>query len=120
MTRKEFFSRLFRWQKGRQNTGYDKMLIGGGYWPYPFDIYILRFSEGQEIPPHVDKVERGEHFRLNIVLKAPKSGGEFICISPIYESKRIKYFRPDISEHAVSTVLEGRRYVLSVGWVKNA
>lgn len=62
---------MFRWQKGRQNTGYDKMLIGGGLWPYPFDIYILKFSEG------------------------------------------------DISEHAVSKVLKGSRYVLSIGWVEN-
>jgi hypothetical protein len=69
----EFFSKLFRWQKGRQNTGYDKMLVGDGLWPYPFDVYILRFREGQEIPPHVDKVDRGEHYRLNIVLKAAAS-----------------------------------------------
>lgn len=119
MTRKAFFSRLFRWQKGRQNTGYDKMLVGGGVWPCPFDIYLLRFREGQGIPPHVDKVDRGEHYRLNIVLKAPQSGGEFICSSPIYESRRINYFRSDVSEHAVSKVLKGSRYVLSIGWIRN-
>ena len=119
MKPKGIFSRLFRWQKGRQNTGYAKMLIGCGLWPYPFDIYILKFSEGQEIPPHVDKVERGEHYRLNIILKAPTTGGEFVCSSPLYESKRIKYFRPDMSEHSVGKVLKGSRYVLSIGWVKN-
>lgn len=92
---------------------------GGGLWPYPFDVYILIFREGQEIPPHVDKVDRGEHYRLNIVLKASESGGEFICRSPIFENRRIKYFRSDISEHAVSRVLKGSRYVLSIGWVKD-
>ena len=119
LNRHEFFSKLFRWQKGRQNTGYDKMLVGGGLWPYPFDVYILRFREGQEIPPHVDKVDRSEHYRLNIILKASESGGEFICRSPIFENRRIKYFRSDIAEHAVSRVLKGSRYVLSIGWVKN-
>jgi len=116
---KEFLSRLFRWEKGRQKTGYDKMLIGGGLWPNPFDIYILRFNEGQEIPSHVDQVETGEHYRLNIILKEAEAGGEFICRTPIYENTRIKYFRSDISEHAVSKVTKGCRFVLSIGWVKN-
>jgi hypothetical protein len=119
LNKKEFFSELFRWQKGRQNTGYDKMLIGGGLWPNPFDIYILRFRQGQEIPPHIDPTLKGEHYRLNLILKSAKEGGEFICKSPIYESKRIKYFRSDISEHSVSKVIKGSRYVLSIGWVKN-
>ncbi|WP_037340007.1 2OG-Fe(II) oxygenase [Saccharospirillum impatiens] len=116
---KQFLSRLFRWEKGRQNTGYDKMLLGGGLWPNPFDMYLLRFSEGQEIPPHVDRVKSGEHYRLNLVLKQAKSGGQFRCSDPIYESARVKYFRSDVSEHSVSRVLKGSRYVLSIGWIKN-
>ncbi|MFQ3262256.1 hypothetical protein [Reinekea sp.] len=119
MNRKAYLSKLFRWQKGRQNTGYDKMLIGGGLWPNPFDMYILRFNEGQGIPPHVDQVKSGEHYRLNIILMAAKSGGDFICTNPIYENSRVKYFRSDVSEHAVSKVTKGCRYVLSIGWVKN-
>jgi len=115
---KKYFSKLFRWEKGRQNTGYDKMLVGGGYWPNSFDLYLLRFEEGQEIPPHIDKVDGGAHYRLNIVLKTAKEGGEFLCKDPIYETKRIKYFRSDISEHAVSKVKKGTRYVFSIGWVK--
>ncbi|MGI9282470.1 MAG: 2OG-Fe(II) oxygenase [Endozoicomonas sp.] len=114
----EFLSKVFRWQKGRQNTGYDKMLLGGGLWPVPFDLYLLRFLEGHEIPPHVDQVESGEHYRLNIILKSPESGGEFICREPIYESRLIKFFRSDLSEHSVNKILKGRRYVLSIGWVK--
>ncbi len=116
---KKYFSKLFRWEKGRQNTGYDKMLVGGGFWPNPFDLYLLRFEEGQEIPPHTDKVDGGEHYRLNIVLKTAKEGGEFLCKDPIYETKRIKYFRSDVSEHAVSKVKKGTRYVFSIGWVKH-
>ncbi|MFC6977979.1 hypothetical protein [Microbulbifer taiwanensis] len=60
----------------------------------------------------------GRHYRLNIVIKRAKSGGEFLCDSPIYESARIKLFRPDIAEHAVSEVQSGTRYVLSLGWVR--
>ncbi len=94
------------------------MLLGFGLWPRPFDIYILRFTEGQEIPPHVDPVQNGAHYRLNIILKAATIGGEFICTTAIYENSRIKYFRPDISEHAVTTIIKGSRYVLSFGWIK--
>ena len=95
------------------------MLLGGGLWPNPFDIYLLRFNEGQGIPPHVDEVERGEHYRLNMILKAPIQGGEFICDDPIYQNNRIKYFRSDKSRHSVTCVEKGNRYVLSIGWVKN-
>lgn len=112
--------RLFQWEKGRQNTGYEKMLLGSGKWPNPFDLYLLRFREGQGIPPHVDQVQSGKHYRLNIILKSSRQGGFFCCTSPIYETSRIKYFRSDLSEHSVSTVQKGTRYVLSIGWVNNA
>ncbi|WP_341501277.1 hypothetical protein [Gallaecimonas sp. GXIMD4217] len=45
-----------RWQKGRQQSGYDKLLLLTGTWPLPFDCYLLRFNEGSAIPPHVDRV----------------------------------------------------------------
>lgn len=38
-----------------------------------------------------------------------------MCESPIYESARIKLFRPDVSKHAVSKVIKGNRYLLSIG-----
>ncbi|MBB6523650.1 2OG-Fe(II) oxygenase [Pseudoteredinibacter isoporae] len=114
------FKNLFKWQKGRQNSGYDKMLLCGSYWPLPFDVYLLRFPEGSEIPPHKDKVKSGRHYRLNIVLKQAERGGEFYCESPIYENARIKFFRPDLSEHSVSKVEKGNRYLLSLGWVRDS
>ncbi|MFD2166818.1 2OG-Fe(II) oxygenase [Thalassotalea euphylliae] len=110
--------KLFRWQKGRQETGYDKLLLATGRRPIPFDVYLLRFPEGSLVPAHIDKVLDGKHFRLNFVLKQAKQGGKFICNTPIYESSRVKFFRPDISEHQVTRVTSGRRYVLSIGWVK--
>jgi len=51
------------------------------------------------------------------VLKAPRSGGEFVCASPIFASRSIKLFRPDTCEHSVTKVVGGSRYVLSLGWV---
>ena len=115
-----FFAAFLRWQPGRQNTGYEKMLLATAKWPVPFDMYLLRFREGQVIPPHTDKVASGEHHRLNIVLKEADEGGEFFCSNPIYESRRIKYFRPDQSEHQVTEIVSGSRYVFSLGWVRNS
>ena len=112
-----YFRTAFRWQRGRQNSGYDKMLLFTLPWPLPFDSYLLRFPEGSEVPPHQDPVHKGRHYRLNIILKAPRSGGEFVCASPIYESRRIKLFRPDACMHSVTRVKGGSRYVLSIGWV---
>jgi len=111
--------KLFKWEKGRQNTGYEKMLLASARWPKPFDVYLLRFFEGHEILPHRDKVEQGEHHRINLILKSAADGGDFICADPIYDSKYIKYFRPDISEHQVSKITSGSRYVLSLGWINN-
>lgn len=112
--------KLFRWESGRQKSGYDKMLVCGAVWPIKFDTYLLRFPEGSEVPAHTDKVSSGKHYRLNIVLKNAREGGEFICQNPIFASKRIKLFRPDVSEHRVSKVLKGNRYLLSIGWVRTA
>ena len=109
---------FFQWQKGRQQSGYDKMLLAQGQWPLPFDSYLLRYPKYAEIPPHTDPVSIGQHYRLNIVIKNAKQGGEFICKTPIYSSSRIKFFRPDKCEHSVTRVEQGTRYVLSIGWIK--
>ena len=112
------YARLaFRWQSGRQGSGYDKMLLLTAPWPVPFDSYLIRYPEGSSIPPHTDPVQRGRHYRLNLILKSPRSGGEFVCATPIYASARIKLFRPDQCEHSVTRVEGGSRYVLSIGWV---
>jgi hypothetical protein len=114
---RHYAAHVFRWQRGRQGTGYDKMLLLTAPWPLPFDSYLIRYPEGAEIPPHTDPVQRGRHYRLNVILKSPKSGGEFVCANPIFTTRRIKLFRPDACEHSVSRVVGGSRYVLSLGWV---
>jgi len=114
---RKYLGIAFRWQRGRQGTGYDKMLLLTAPWPIPFDSYLLRYPDGSEIPPHTDPVDGKRHYRLNIILKSPKSGGEFICSSPIFSTARIKLFRPDACEHSVTRVSGGSRYVFSLGWV---
>lgn len=107
-----------KWDQGRQGTGYGKKLLLTGRWPLPFDCYLLKYPEGSEIPPHVDPVVKGKHYRLNIVLKASKQGGEFMCATPVWAIGRIKLFRPDVCEHSVTKVKGSTRYVLSIGWIK--
>jgi len=117
-----YFAQAFRWQRGRQGTGYDKMLLLAAPWPVPFDCYLIRYPEGSEISSHTDPVTSGRHYRLNIILKSPRSGGEFVCAAPLFATKRIKLFRPDACQHSVTRVVGGSRYVFSLGWVlgKNA
>jgi len=110
----------FCWHKGRQETGYEKMRLLASKWPLPFDVYVLRFKVGSEIPLHTDEVSHGEHHRLNIILKNAQEGGQFLCEKPIINAHRIKYFRPDMAAHQVSKVVAGTRYVLSIGWIRQA
>ena len=115
---RNYFRNVLRWQRGRQDSGYDKMLLLQSLWPLPLDVYLLRFPTGSQIQPHVDRVESGAHYRLNLVIQRARAGGEFACSNAIHDSPRIKLFRPDICEHSVSRVDSGTRYVLSVGWVR--
>jgi hypothetical protein len=115
-----FWRNLWRWQRGRQSSGYDKLLLAGTLWPLPCDCYLLRFPTGASVPPHTDRVSLGRHYRLNIILRAPRRGGEFVCARPIHAGRRIKLFRPDVEEHSVTMIEEGTRWVLSIGWVRGA
>ena len=117
---RDYAARAFRWQSGRQGSGYDKMLLFTARWPLRFDSFLIRFPEGSGIPPHTDRVQQGRHYRLNLILKSPRSGGEFVCSQPIFATRRIKFFRPDACEHSVTRVEGGSRYVLSIGWVLDA
>lgn len=110
--------KLFKWDKGRQNSGYWKMPLAYSKW-LKFDFYLIKFPEGSEIKPHVDKVESGKHFRLNIVIKKAKIGGIFNCDKTIINTPRIKLFRPDKYTHSVSKIEQGNRYILSLGWIRN-
>lgn len=106
-----------RWKGGRQETGYDKLLLATARLPVPFDLYLLRYRRGASVPPHVDPVDGKRHYRINVILREAERGGFFRCVGPILETRRIKVFRPDVSEHSVSAVEAGTRLVVSLGWV---
>lgn len=114
---KQYFKDCFRWREGRQETGYFKMLLLWSKIPVPFDIYILKYPEGSQITPHVDQVTSGKHYRLNIILKNAKAGGIFKVENSIFETKRIKFFRPDVSEHSVTKIEKGQRILFSMGFI---
>lgn len=105
------------WVPGRQNTGYHKILLCEAKWPIPFDVYLLRYNVGGHVPEHIDPVDTGKHFRLNIILKQAEEGGDFICPDAIYTSKWINLFRPDEALHEVLEVKKGHRYLFSIGWI---
>lgn len=109
---------LWKWRSGRQNSGYEKMLLLANRVVQPFDCYLLRYAPGAEIAEHTDPVDDKKHYRLNIVLKRATRGGEFKCQEVIFENSRIKLFRPDVSAHSVGLVNAGTRYVLSIGWTR--
>jgi hypothetical protein len=108
----------FSWVEGRQGSGYSKIRFLEIIKPLPMDIYLLKFPEGSSIPEHIDPVQTGyKHYRLNIILKKSISGGEFVSESHIFNFKRIKFFRADISKHSVTKVIGGNRIVLSIGFL---
>ncbi|MFN2288739.1 MAG: 2OG-Fe(II) oxygenase [Chromatocurvus sp.] len=77
-------------------------------------IYLVRYSPGHSIASHVDMVSEGRLYKLNWVLKKPRSGGEFSCDSTIFNlSGRLILFRPDLYPHQVSRIEAGNRWLLS-------
>lgn len=109
--------KLFRWNKGRQNTGYDVFPFFMSKW-LKMDCYLIRISEGVEIPEHNDEVEAGKHYRLNIHFGF-YNGGKFHCESYICKLfETLFYFRPDIFKHSLGKVVSGTLYIFSLGFVK--
>jgi len=128
--------KIFRWERGRQKTHYSKLpLVILGYENHNrlpiigfLDCLLLKFPPGSFIGKHKDSVEvenpdgsidRYAHYRLNIVLKKSRKGGQFICESNHSNwslFNRIFFFRSDICTHRVTKVMEGTRYVLTIGW----
>ena len=111
---------MFNWQEGRQGSGYRKALLATSKF-LKFDLYLLHYPDGSYIAWHTDPAVEGyEHHRINITLKKPRGGGQFITrkgnVTIMWKSRIVK-FRPDITEHCVS-MCHGERYVLSLGWLR--
>lgn len=115
---KKIVQDAFRWRPGRQGTAYEKMLLLVSPLPLTFDMYLLRWADGAEVPQHKDPAPiGGRHFRLNVLLKAPRAGGQFLCEDTIFATRRITFFRPDLVEHSL-TRSYGPGYMLSIGWLR--
>lgn len=77
-------------------------------------IYLVRYSPGHRIVPHVDMVSEGRLYKLNCVLVKPRAGGKFSCERTIFNLfGRMILFRPDLYRHQVSKIERGSRWLLS-------
>ena len=83
-------------------------------------VYLVRYSAGHSILPHVDMVPEGRLYKLNCVLVKPESGGAFICERTIFNlSGRIVLFRPDLYRHRVTRIGRGSRWLLSLALLRH-
>ena len=101
--------KLPRWQKGRQGTGYDKLCLFQSK-TLLCDCYLISYPPNTSIPIHTDPVPSKRHYRINILL----CGEDKFVGKCIWQSRRIKFFRPDITPHSVDEV-SMRRLMLSFG-----
>lgn len=104
---------MFKWEFGRQNSGYLKMKI---FQNKNFDIFLLKFPEGCHVPEHKDPIEGKSHYRINLTLIKPKNGGNFIGGNPILNFNRLIFFRPDKYIHSMSKINKGNCLMLSIGF----
>lgn len=97
-----------KWESGRQGSGYRKLCLWLGK---SFDCYLIDYPSNSYIPVHTDPVPGKRHYRINILLW----GADNFKGNTIFSSKRVKFFRPDITPHSVDKVSR-RRVIFSVGW----
>jgi hypothetical protein len=130
------------WEVGRQATGYDKFSLLQQHLsdqlpelvrallsrtlehldrpPEGFyDVYLLRYSVGDLVPPHVDPpmFDGAIHLRLNALITQAQRGGRLWLADEAIslETGDAVIFRPDALRHSVERVEAGTRYVWSVG-----
>jgi hypothetical protein len=108
---------MLHWQPGRQGGTYEKFTLFAGLPWLRCDLYLIRYCVGDYVTEHMDPIERGRHWRLNVELKRAKVGGQFATADGTHwRWWRFVFFRPDVEEHRVLPVLKGERLVLSFGW----
>lgn len=107
---------MINWKEGRQGTGYFNYKVASNT-RFLFDIYLVKFPVGCCLPAHVDEVETGKHYRVNIILWPALKGGKFRCENCIVDLPFLKIFRPDVNEHEVTLIEKGTRYILSFGFI---
>jgi len=95
------------WERGRQGTGYWKLrLAQGRFW----DLYLIDYPPGTEIPVHTDPVPGRSHWRANLRL----FGEDRFEGTAVFRLGPLIVFRPDITPHSVARVSR-RRMLLSFG-----
>jgi hypothetical protein len=105
---------MWKWGKDRYHTGYDIFTI---FFSKCFDCYFFKYHEGSYIPRHKDPSSGRRVYRLNVVLKKPDEGGEFVCNKMIWSWKdRVFLFRADTSYHYVTPIEKGSRWLFSLGF----
>lgn len=106
---------MFRWGDDKfSHLGYRIFTF---FFSKRFDAYLFHYCEGSYIPKHKDPSFGMKHYRLNIVLKKPEKGGEFICKNKIFSicNDRIIFFRADTEYHKINKIEKGERFLLSFG-----
>ena len=109
---------MFNWVKGRQNSGYFKMLLFRSKL-LKMDMYLLKFEEGVVVPWHKDPAKTGRHFRFNFYLTRP-GGGDLLIEKKqegYFSNRHCHLFRADDIQHAMTKVEGGTLYLLSIGKV---
>jgi hypothetical protein len=101
---------MFKWQKGKQGTGYFKLPIIELSF---FDFWIIDYPINSFIPTHTDPIPGKKHYRLNIRLY----GEDGFVGKNIFKLWRVYFFRPDLEPHSVEAV-KTRRILLSFGFFK--
>lgn len=110
---------MFKWEKGRQGTGYFKLKLFESK-VFKFDVYLLKFPVGCEVPWHLDPTIPGyAHYRRNFTLNPQLDGGEVLVMDNIghYHYPGSNKFRPDVQKHKMTKVMFKPMYMLSIGWL---
>jgi hypothetical protein len=105
--------RLFPFEKGNRDTGYRLVdLLGFHIGTFQFRLILGRYPEGASQPPHVDVLHTQDIYRVVVVLKNAKAGGELYVPNADFQlGERVYFFNPKY-QHQVLPVLEGVRYSL--------
>lgn len=108
---------FLRWVKGRQQGEYSKMALIPLWLSQMInaDAYLLRFPDGCSVIKHKDPVAPGyRHYRANITIWKPESGGRMYCLGPVWRFMRLEVFRPDLYYHGLQPI-KGKMFMLSFG-----
>jgi hypothetical protein len=78
-------------------------------------VNLVTYPEGHHVRRHNDPIGGGSYYKLNFVLIKPEKGGVFETDRVIFSLfKRVILFRPDLYDHSVSTIVRGKRVLLSI------